>query len=334
MNRFALLLPVPRAGLYACAGMILSALIMALSTLSGKYQSLLPQLPALLLNQADPVTDWLFWQLWLPRTVIAAGVGAALAVSGSIFQTLTYNPLGSPDIIGVNAGAAAGAVLSALIWPGYIPATAGALLGALAAVLLVAFAGRERLSFGIHMIVAGVAVNAAAVAVVQFGLTGVRQEDAQQMAAWLSGSLAQRGWQEAAVIWLVLPACLLVLYSQKTALDIWAAGRQAAAGVGINIPLTFILSLTAATVLAAAAVVAAGPVSFIALASPHIVKSMLKSSRWLWLQTALTGSLLLLAADAAARLLPFSSQLPVGVLTAALGGCYLLLLLIREWWNK
>lgn len=334
MNRPALLLSVPYARFYAWSCLVLLVLLVFFSTISGKQQFLLLQLPDLLHNQTDAVTAWLFWQLWLPRTVIAVGVGAALALSGSIFQILTYNPLGSPDIIGVNTGAAAGAVLCTLIWPNNLPTTVGALFGAITVVFLVITAGRERFSFGIQMIMAGIAINAAAVAIIQFGLTGVRQEDALQMAAWLSGSLAQRSWQEAMVVWLVLPICFLVLLSQRNALDILAISRSTALGVGVTVPTTFTLSLAAATTLAAAAVVAAGPVSFIALVAPHIVRKMLRSNRWLWFQISLTGALLLLTADFVSRLLPFSSQLPVGVLTAISGGFYLLVLLIHEWWRK
>lgn len=330
-NRPSMLLPVPRSHTVTPLLCALLLVLLVLSATVGKQTNLLPQLPSLIFRQASDTDTWLFWQLWLPRTLVAAGVGAALALSGGVFQMLTRNPLGSPDIIGVNSGAAAGAVAVTLIWPGSLPVMAGAFIGSLAVLLLVLAANGRRLNFTGGVIVSGLAVSAAAAALVQFGLTGVRQEDAFQMAVWLSGSLAQRGWDEAVLIWTVLPILGLMLAALARPLGVMGISPVMASGLGISVGKTAWGCLLAATALATAAVVAAGPVTFLALAAPHLARRLLKTGRPMLFQTGMTGAVLLLASDLAARLLPFPVQLSVGVFTAAIGGLYLCLLLFAQW---
>lgn len=334
MKRTPFLRPVAGANRYALTAALIIAGMFCVAATSGRQHIGLLWLPEWLAGKGAYADRWLFWQLWLPRATVAVGVGAALAIAGGVFQTLTRNPLASPDIIGINAGAAAGAVGFALLLPDRLPAAAAALIGAAVAGLLVTAAAYKHRRFGTHALIAGIAVNALAVAVVRFALTAIRQEDAWEMAAWLSGSLAQRSWPEAALIWTALTVCCTVLLLLAHPLNILAGGRQLALGVGVDAAQTSFVALTAATALSAAAVVCAGPVAFVSLAAPHIVRKILQTERWLLLPTALTGSLLLLCADLAARLLPLPTQLPVGVFTAAFGGLYLCILLFGRWHRR
>lgn len=321
-----LFLPLKRQRSVQTAFIIILAGLLVLSAVWGKQHFLLGNMAGILRRTANPMQQWLFFDLWLPRTLTAAGAGAALGAAGAVFQSLTRNPLGSPDIIGVNAGAAVGAVAAGLLWPGCLGITQGALLGALAVLVLVLLGSRGRLNFGMEIIVSGLAVNAAAMALVQFGLSGVRQESAQQMAAWLSGSLEARSWEHAVTVWTFMPllVCLMLL---NTRLSLLALGRDTASGLGVAVKSSSWLLLLAATALAATAVTVAGPVSFVALAAPHTVRRILRTDRPMILPAALAGAVLMVAADLAARLLPTPAPLPVGIVTAALGGLYLVFLL-------
>lgn len=325
-----LLLSPPQSGKLSGILLAMASVLTILSATIGQHTFLLPQLGQLLFGQADGVSHWLFWQLWLPRTLLAVGVGASLAVSGCLFQILSRNPLGSPDIIGINAGAAAGAVSVSLIWVNVLPVTFGALLGALGVLSLVLLSNGKRPTFTLNIVISGLAMNALAMAWVQFGLTGVRQEDAYQMSVWLSGSLAQRSWTDVATIWLILPICLVGLSLLRRPLSIIQLHPNTALSLGISVSKISVLSLLPATILATAAVVCAGPITFIALAAPHLTRKILRTSQFMLLPTALVGANLLLLADIFTRLPFFGANLPVGVFTAGLGGIYLLHLILTE----
>ncbi|ATD64660.1 FecCD family ABC transporter permease [Neisseria weixii] len=323
----SLFLPLKRQRKIQTGLIIILAGLLVLSAIWGKQHFLLGNIADILSSTANPMQQWLFYDLWLPRTLTAAGAGAALGAAGAVFQSLTRNPLGSPDIIGVNAGAAVGAVAAGLLWPGYLGIAQDALLGALSVLVLVLLGTKGRLNFGMEIIVSGLAVNAAAMALVQFGLTAVRQENAQQMTAWLSGSLEARSWEHVVTVWTFMPLLLAGLMLLNTRLSLLALGRDTASGLGVPVRSSSWLLLLAATALAATAVTVAGPVSFLALAAPHIVRRMMQTDRPMVVPAALTGAVLMMAADLTARLLPTPAPLPAGIVTAALGGLYLVFLL-------
>lgn len=328
MNGF--FLPTPRSRWLTIILSIFLLILMVISATLGKHHNLFPKLNLLFFGGADGVSHWLFWELWLPRTLIAVGVGASLAISGSFFQVLSRNPLGSPDIIGINAGASAGAVAVSLIWVNAMPITLGALLGALLTLFLVLLSNGKRPKFSLDIVIGGLAVNALAMAWVQFALTGVRQEDAYQVGVWLSGSLAQRGWDEVAIIWAALPICGAILALLGRPFAIIQVNQNTAQYLGISLNKMGFLGLLPATILATASVVSAGPIAFIALSAPHLTRKLFKNHRPMVLPTALVGGCLLLISDLLARFLPTSSALPVGVFTAGLGGLYLLYLILNE----
>lgn len=319
-----LIIPIPQYRFYLLI-LLLSLGLMELISIFAPY------LAQLLSNTEThhSVELWLLKEIWTPRTLVAIGAGAALALSGAIFQSLTKNPLGSPDIIGINAGASAGAVAVTLIWPAILPITVGAFLGALSALLLILFAQGNDRHFGFKVIVSGIAVNAFALALVQFGLTGVRQEDAYQLSIWLSGTLAQRTWLEVSYLMISLPILALLLIFLQRALLLMELGNDTAHSLGISIRKNIWLNLILATTLSTIAVISAGPISFLALAAPHITKSLFRRNQLLLLPTAMTGACLLLLADLLTRALPAAFSLPVGIVTAALGGIYLCFLLLK-----
>ncbi|CNL58830.1 putative iron-siderophore transport system%2C membrane permease [Yersinia aldovae] len=281
-------------------------------------------------GQGSQFEHFILLQLRLPRALVALGAGAALAISGAIFQTTTRNALGSPDIIGITAGASAGVVATLLLWPGVIPVPVGAFLGACCAVALVYAGSINNLSHSGKIVISGIAVGALCMAFVNFAISQVRLEQANQMAALLSGSLAEKNWCDVWIIGLTLSVVTPGLVYLSRQLNFLSLGSGVAQSLGVNVGLTHLLSLLLAIALATAAVLVVGPVAFIALSAPQITRHLLRSKGITLLCTALMGALLLLASDIITLLLPTPSRLPVGVITAAVGGIYLMYLLYAE----
>ncbi|PJJ61622.1 FecCD family ABC transporter permease [Compostimonas suwonensis] len=266
-----------------------------------------------------------------PRLVVALGAGAAFGVSGALFQTVTRNPLGSPDVIGLSAGAAAGAAAFGLLWTGILPLPLGALVGALVAIAVVYLGTGRGFSSPVRMIVIGIGVSAMSLAFVQFVIARVGLEQATVLASYLNGSLASRSWQDAAIVGvclLVLVPCALVLSPRLGLLEM---GDETADALGARSSLTRACSVLVAVGLATAAVSVAGPIAFIALTAPQIAKRLTRAPGAGILVSAIAGALLLAVADLLVQQSPFPVQLPVGILTAALGGIYLGYLLLAEW---
>lgn len=302
-------------------------LALALSLTLGEAGLSPDRLLQALRGEAEPYEHWLLWQSRLPRALTALGVGAALGVAGAVFQSLSRNPLGSPDIIGINAGASAGAVLWLLLLPG-VSVAWGALIGAVTVLLLLIPGMGRNGQLSRSLVLMGVAINALAIALVQFALTLVQREQAQQMLGYLAGSLSHRDWQQVTLIALTLAVALPGLLLLSRRLGLLALGRDTAISLGIPLRATQLLALILATVLALGAVLCAGPVAFVALVAPHLARW--NGKQLALLRSGLIGALLLLGADTLTLILPGTQRLPVGVLTAMLGGAYLAWILFAE----
>jgi iron complex transport system permease protein len=266
-----------------------------------------------------------------PRLVTAIAAGAAFGVSGALFQAVTRNPLGSPDVIGLSSGAAAGAAAFGLVWTGILPLPVGALVGAFAAMALVwAGTGRGFSSPG-RMLLVGIGVSAMALAFVQYAIARAGIEQAVVVAAFVNGSLASRSWGHVAIIvgslLLLLPCALLL----SRRLQLVEMGDEQADALGARSGATRLLAILIGIGLATAAVSVAGPIAFIALTAPQIARRLSRMPGPGVLLSALMGAFLLALADLIAQQAPFDVQLPVGILTAAIGGVYLGYLLVAEW---
>lgn len=266
-----------------------------------------------------------------PRLVTAIGVGAAFGIAGALFQTVTRNPLGSPDVIGLSSGASAGAATFGLLIPGILPLPLGALVGAVAAIVLVYVGtGRGFTSPG-RMILVGIGVAAMALAYVQFVITKVSAQDAVVLGAYISGTLADRSWTDVAVVFaalVVLVPCALALSRR---LDLVEMGDELADALGARTALTRTLVVLVALGLSTSAVAAAGPISFIALTAPQVARRLARGTGASVVLSGLTGAFLLVLADLLVQQAPFGVQLPVGLVTSGVGGVYLGYLLIAEW---
>jgi len=271
------------------------------------------------------VTQWR-----LPRVTMALLLGAALGISGAIFQSLLRNPLGSPDVIGFNTGAYSGVLVAIVLFNGgVIGITSGALAGGLLTAALVYLLAWRNGVEAFRLIIVGIAVRALLVAGNTWLIISASLESAMTAGLWSAGSLNGISWAKSLPVLAVIALCCLLLLTLSRRMRLLEMGDDTACALGVPVERSRVLLLLIGVTLTAATTAVAGPISFIALVAPQIARRLC-ANRSVLLLTALTGALLLLIADVAAQRLFMPYQLPVGVLTVSLGGIYLIWLLIRE----
>ncbi|QUY48257.1 iron-enterobactin ABC transporter permease [Serratia plymuthica] len=271
------------------------------------------------------VTQWR-----LPRVAMALLLGAALGISGAIFQSLLRNPLGSPDVIGFNTGAYSGVLVAIVLFNGgVIGITSGALAGGLLTAALVYLLAWRNGVEAFRLIIVGIAVRALLVAGNTWLIISASLESAMTAGLWSAGSLNGISWAKSLPALAAIALCCLLLLTLSRRMRLLEMGDDTACALGVPVERSRLLLLLIGVTLTAAATAVAGPISFIALVAPQIARRLC-ANRSVLLLTALTGALLLLIADVAAQRLFMPYQLPVGVLTVSLGGIYLIWLLIRE----
>lgn len=295
------------------------------------------QVAEILLGGGERLDRFIVMDLRLPRGVGAVVVGAALAVAGAITQSVARNPLASPDILGITAGASAAAVaLIVVTSSGSIVgllATLGlplsALLGALLTAAVIYLLAWRNGADGFRLVLIGIGINAMLLAVTQWMLVSADINDVSRAQVWLTGSLNGTSWDQ------VVPAAVALVviggWAATASFTVGALrlGDDTARSLGVRLQTQQALLLVAACGLAAIATAAAGPIGFVALAAPQIALRLVGSAGPPIIATALTGALFVVAADLIARtILPV--PLPVGLVTSALGGPFLLYLLVRS----
>ncbi|RLP74474.1 iron-enterobactin ABC transporter permease [Mycetocola tolaasinivorans] len=266
-----------------------------------------------------------------PRALAAIVFGAALGVSGGVFQSLTRNPLGSPDVIGFGTGAYTGALIAIMVVGGGYAATAvGALAGGLGTALLIYFLAWRRGSHGYRLILVGIGISAALAAINQWLVLRADIEVAMAAAVWGAGSLGGTTWAQALpAILVILPVLALTLAGGRT-LGMLELGDDAAQALGVRTERARLLLVVLAVALTAAVTAVAGPIAFVALVAPQISRRLTGSAGIALIPAACMGAFLLVSADLLAQRAFSPIQLPVGLVTVCLGGVYLLWLLGRE----
>jgi iron complex transport system permease protein len=334
------LVPV-RAGLVSLAGLALLFLLVAVDLSVGDFPIPVGDVVRTLLGGGDAGQRFVVVELRLPQTAVAVAVGAALGLAGALTQTLARNPLASPDILGVTEGAAFGAVAVIVLSgaSGYggglvtgrlqelglpLAAFAGAIL---TATLLYLFSWRRGLDMQ-RLVLVGIGLGAALSAGTSYLLVTARIQDAASAQVWLSGSLNARGWEHGRPVLLTLavlgPVALVLIRS----LNAMLLGDDAARGLGVRLQLTQLGVLVAAVGLASVSVAAVGPLEFVAFVVPQVALRLTGGSRPPVLASMVAGAVLVVGADLVTRaVLPFA--LPAGIVTAAIGAPYLILLLVR-----
>jgi iron complex transport system permease protein len=282
-----------------------------------------------------PSLEIILFQLRIPRVLLAAVVGSALAAAGAVFQALFRNPLADPAIIGVSSGAALGAIAAILVtggaFAGGLVVPAVAFLGALAAGLLVYRLARVGPAVQVAtLLLAGIAVAALISAIMALVLT-YSGERMRSIYFWLLGGLSARGWESLAA---AAPlAALGVAAALGTAgnLNLMALGEERAAQLGLEVERFKRVALATGALLTGAAVAVAGVIGFVGLMTPHLLRLILGADhRRLLPASVLGGAVFMVLADLAARTLRAPEEIPVGAVTALLGGPFFLYLLRRQ----
>ncbi|MGW2278163.1 FecCD family ABC transporter permease [Streptomyces sp. NPDC001770] len=325
-------IPVRRASVLVALALVVLLLAAAVATLTlGRLGVDLADLPAALTGGARGKDRFVLERLRGPRLVTALGTGAALGLSGALFQSVTRNPLGSPDVIGLSSGAGAGAAVVALFFPGEVPVPAGALAGAVVAMGIVYVSTGTGFRNPARLVIAGIGVAAIGGAITQYVVYAVERDKASALTSYVNGSLTARSWTDAATIGVVLALVVPVTALLARRLVVGEMGDDIAEGLGSGPKRTKSVAIVLAIVLSAGAVAVAGPIAFVALTAPQIARRLTRLSGPHLLLSSLTGALLLVVADLCTQQVPLFDDLPVGICTMAIGGLYLGGLLVREW---
>ncbi|RZS36583.1 iron complex transport system permease protein [Herbihabitans rhizosphaerae] len=299
---------------------------------SGEVRLSVPDVLDSLLGNGNPVSDTVVLRLRLPRVLTAILVGAALAVSGAVMQSLTRNVLGSPDFLGIVYGATTGALIT-IIWIGGTLAeiSFGAFVGGMATAMLMYVLLYRRGLHGFRLVLVGVGLSAMLVAFNQYLITRAVLYEALAAQAWMTGSLNLRGWNDVLAMGVVLAVLLPAALLGARALGALELGEEMAAGLGVPVRAARAAFLAISVALAAVATAVTGPIVFVALIAPQVARRLTGSQGPGLLPAALLGATLLLAGDVAVQRLFPTSQLPVGIATSMVGGLYLAWLLSSEW---
>ncbi|MFP8968255.1 iron chelate uptake ABC transporter family permease subunit [Pokkaliibacter sp. CJK22405] len=281
------------------------------------------------LSQQGSAKAFTFYELRLPRVLLAVLVGAMLATAGTLVQAVIRNPLASPDILGVSHGASLAAVACMVVFPGlavsWLPLAA--LAGGVAAALLLMLLTYSELR-PLRLAMTGVALAAFYASATDF-LMLVHPLDLNNALLWLTGSLWGRSWPQ---VWVLLPWALLLIPALLLAkfLNVLVLGEEGAQALGVSVRRIRWWTLGLAVALSAASVAVCGPLSFLALVAPHLARQWVGGRhQWLLPVAMLTGALLLLLADTLSRVIAPPLELPAGIFTALIGAPYFLWLLLK-----
>jgi iron complex transport system permease protein len=286
----------------------------------------------------DDTARQIVWDIRLPRSVGACAAGALLGLAGALAQGLFRNPLADPYLLGSASGASLGVAVALALLGGNpfatellvrVGLTGAAFVGAVLAVLLTLVLARG-VQHTLRLLLAGVIVGVVLGALASL-ITLMRPDVLQGMQGFLLGSTSFMGWTSCVLMLSVLLLCVVLSFVLSRVLDALSLGEATALSLGlplapVRVALVCVLALATGT-----AVAQIGLVAFVGLAAPHLVRSLVQTKHnWMVLLSALMGGVLLLAADLLARLLLSPQEMPVGVLTAVLGGGYLLWLMYRS----
>ena len=287
---------------------------------------------------ADNIDAQIFFVARLPRVLAAALVGSALALSGVVFQALLRNPLASPDTLGVSAGAALGAMMAitfsvdfSLLGISAVPlASFAGSMGALAIVYGLSTA-RRRGTSAVVLLLGGVTVHALLSAVIAFVQYLADFTQTFRNVRWLMGSLDVASYAPIAAALVPLTIAWAGVATLPRVLDLISVGSESAAARGVNVERTERIALISASLATGAAVSLAGPVSFVGIIVPHLVRLIVGADHRLVLPaSALFGGAFLIGCDLVARTIIAPLELPVGIVTAIIGGPVFLWLLFRK----
>ncbi|MFI5895168.1 FecCD family ABC transporter permease [Actinoplanes sp. NPDC051513] len=329
-GRFSLRLPF--RSVLVGAGLALTSLAVSVVSLtSGDFPVPVSDVLKSLIGLGDTATDFIVLELRLPRVLITLLVGAAFGASGTIFQGLTRNPLGSPDFVGLTVGAATGALIVILLLGGDgFSVAVGAIAGCLATAVGIYLLAFRRGVQPFRLVLMGIGISALLEAANSYMIYRARLDEAIAAQVWLIGSTNGRGWTEVTLVGVAVVVLLPIVLYHGRHLDMLALGDETATLHGVPVERSRAVLALCGVALAAAGTAAAGPIAFVALAAGPLAGRLTRSPHAGILPGALMGAALLSVSDWLAQHAWPGGDIPVGNVTAALGGIYLTWLLVHE----
>lgn len=284
-----------------------------------------------LVGNGNAGQEFIVNELRLPRVLVGLLVGASLGLGGALFQAVSRNPLGSPDILGLGQGATAGALVMIVLFSGSAAeVTVGALVGGLATGMAIYLLAWKQGVHGYRLVLVGIGVSAILTAINGYLLTVSDIVDAARAVVWMTGSLSGRDWDQ---VWPMVGLCAVLVplvLANARGLRMMEMGDDVSNALGVRVERVRALLMVAAVLLTATATAAAGPVSFVALTAPQLARRLTRSPGPNLLPSLCMGAALLVTADWVSQKVFGADQMPVGVVTGVLGGVYLLWLLVTE----
>jgi iron complex transport system permease protein len=292
---------------------------------------------------ADANAEILF-RARLPRVLLGIAIGGGMAACGVVLQALLRNPLACPQMLGVSGGASLGGILGLIFFPNWLLPIAGGLLGEISWVPLAAFLGALLsmilvYSFSLfhgrlhpyHLLLSGVIFNSFVAALIMFLNSIVDFYQAQGLLFWLMGSLSTRAYLTVAFIWAYVILGFLWLWAKGLPLNLITLGEETAMQLGVETAAVQRQIFVASSLMIGAMVSVSGMIGFVGLMIPHVMRLIVGSDHRLLLPASfLAGGIFLAWADTLARILLAPAEIPVGIVTAFLGGPFFILVLYRE----
>ncbi len=273
------------------------------------------------------------WEIRLPRILCGCAVGAGLACSGVIFQSILQNPLSDPYTLGISTGASFGASLALLfnmLYSMALPVEVFAFVFALATLILViSIAHKGGGLISSNLIIAGIIVSSIFSSGISF-IKMVAGENVSAIVYWLMGSLSSKGWEDFSLCMPVITICIIISTIFSSKLNIMAMGNSTASALGVNVKALRTFYLVTGAVITAVCVSVCGIIGFVGLIVPHILRFWITSdNRFLMPLSAVFGALLLCISDTAARLIS-QGEIPVGIFTTLLGGPFFIYIFMKR----
>lgn len=311
--------------------LVLLFILLVLLTTIGSVNLSFTEIINALINNDNKMVTTIVYKMRLPRNILAALVGANLAVSGVLLQSVMKNPLADPGITGVSSGASVAAIFILLLLPQYtgmLP-IAAFIGGAIACILVFLMAYKNGLKPG-RIVLAGVAINTILGGVISY-LSTMYSDRIQSAMLWLNGSLATKTWADVEMLFIYSIVGLVVSLFLIRSANVLQLGDDAATNLGFNVNLTRLLISGVAVFLAATSTAVVGIISFVGLIVPHIARMIMGSDHKFTIPfSMILGSIVLLVADTLGRTIGGAVEIPVGVIMSIVGGPFFLYLLRKR----
>ena len=285
------------------------------------------------IEKADAMLETIIWRIRLPRVFLATLVGAALSLGGLVFQALLRNPLAEPYILGISSGSGIGAIIGILTGMSPFPGVSlAAFAGSMATLLLLLFmtSGKTMLKKNI-LLLSGVMVNAFCGAFIMFLISITQDDRLHNIIFWLMGDLSMADLPQVWLLAAVVVPCTVLIFCLSNTMNLFLMGKELAQTMGVNIKVITAILLVATSIMVSATVAACGPIGFVGLVIPHLLRLIVgPDHRVLVPACLLGGSAYVVLCDILARTLPEQGEMPAGVVTAMIGAPLFIILLKKS----